>query len=389
MFQLDILQHQTKKASGKPRKRSMVLAHFSPKELEDMDHVQGGVVKDEHGIKQYKNLWDHLLHHPVIQENFKAHARETKASGGSADIMQRLRRHGRHGDSEIASIPSAMADMLDSVYGKSRNPQDGKHEYFSASSIGDFLKGAIANVPFEGMKDFGKHAAKTGSKAFNYMMRPGAIRVDPGVPAAPAAPAAPLGMLAQMGRAAGSSTGKALGSLIGGGLLTYGGGKLGQHIGNKYGGKYGDIGGALGAAAGMGAGAWAGKELGAKVGGHYGSKIGGNVGERMGSMAGAAPAAVGRAARAGAQAVSNLPGHVAESASTAYRGLPEPVRNIAGGIAAEVPRMGSAALDVLNAPANAFAALHGPALSQDEYTYRMFPQLRPQPQRHPIIDDVE
>jgi len=386
MYELESLERTEKHGSKRPKKETMVLAHFNPREISAMNAAQGEVTKDAHGIPQFKNLWEHVLYHPQMQQNFKDHHENTKGHFHESDnMLERLKNHGRHGDTQLASIPTGMAELLDSVYGRSLNPKDGKHEYFNASGLSNFLQGAVSNIPFQAMKDMGKHAIKTGARALDLMRRN-----RPDVPAAPAAPAAPLGRLASMGRSAGAGVGKLLGSTAGAGLLGFAGSELGAHIGSQYGGQYGHLGRLAGAGLGVGLGGAAGTMLGKHYGGKYGAKLGGGAGEAVGNMAAAVPAAVGRSAARAGQAVANIPGHLADSAATAYRGLPEPVRNIAGGIAAEVPNIGSAAYRAMSAPANAFAAMHGPALSQDEATYRMFPQLRPQPQAPgPILDDVD
>ena len=108
----------------------MVLAHFNKDELKQLDQIQGGKhVDPKTGIRHYKKLGE-IFKDPKVQERSLSQARAYYASGGRAE-MQKLKKHGRFGDTEVAYIPENLAHHLDKMIGgKCVNPKTGHREYF-------------------------------------------------------------------------------------------------------------------------------------------------------------------------------------------------------------------------------------------------------------------
>lgn len=131
---------QSKRSSKQP---SMVLAHFNKHELEELDHAQGGKeIDSKTGIRQYKRLGD-AFKNPELQQMTITAARQSHAAGGSIASMMK---QGRKGDTEMAFVPTHLADHFDKMMGKrSINPHTGHREYYDfsslASGLGNFMGG--------------------------------------------------------------------------------------------------------------------------------------------------------------------------------------------------------------------------------------------------------
>lgn len=124
---------------GRAKHRRMVIAHFNPRELDVLDHLQGETERcPKTGLRSYSHL-EELFKNPHIVANVHHHARKHHAMGGSAEL-EHLAEGGRHGDSEIALIGPHTHHLLNQLAGHStRNPNTGHPEYWS---LKNFLSGA-------------------------------------------------------------------------------------------------------------------------------------------------------------------------------------------------------------------------------------------------------
>lgn len=134
----------------------MMLAHFSEAELSFFDQLQGGThIEPETGLREYSLLLN-VFNDPGIKRRFEAaidylHENSQldklpdikklskeltpsdydRAPGDSNPLGERLIKHGRMGDNEIAWMPIEVLDYFDTLLGKPEiNPQDGLPEYF-------------------------------------------------------------------------------------------------------------------------------------------------------------------------------------------------------------------------------------------------------------------
>lgn len=124
---------------GRAKHRKMVIAHFNPKELNVMDHLQGHQERcPKTGLRSYSHL-EELFKNPHIVSNVHKHTRaQQHAYGGPA--LQHLAAGGRRGDSEIALIGPHTHHLFDNLAAhRTRNPYTGHPEYFS---LGNMLGGA-------------------------------------------------------------------------------------------------------------------------------------------------------------------------------------------------------------------------------------------------------
>lgn len=128
---------------------AMVLAHFSKQELNDLDRLQGKKLLDPRtGIRHYRDLGN-VFKNPHIKHTTLLHARAHHAKGGRASL-NKMKKEGRFGDTEMAYIPRQFADHLDQMIGgKSINPHSKHREYFLAGlmgGIGKMVAGAGMNT---------------------------------------------------------------------------------------------------------------------------------------------------------------------------------------------------------------------------------------------------
>jgi hypothetical protein len=135
-----------------PQTDGLIAAHFNPRELDYLDHVQGHTLKigpDQR--RSYKPL-EGPLANPHIMSNLHVHTREHLANGGAALPMHKAEAaDGRNGDSELAYIGPHLRGILDVYAGhKTRNPYDGHPEYFSLSGLLGGLGSAIGGIPLIG-----------------------------------------------------------------------------------------------------------------------------------------------------------------------------------------------------------------------------------------------
>lgn len=151
--------HSAGHQSGHSRRGpKMVKAHFSPVELDVLDHFQGE--RETHGpsgMRSFRKL-DGVIGNPHISSNLHHHCREQREENGDHLAHGGMPHHfqhpsasfGRHGDTEMALIGPHLRHFLDAYAGKkTQNPHDGEPEYFSLSGLFSGIKNA-----FGGMKSF-------------------------------------------------------------------------------------------------------------------------------------------------------------------------------------------------------------------------------------------
>lgn len=118
-----------------------IIAHFSPKEIEDLNFLQNGEHKDEAtGLPSFLPLLQMLMQ-PEIMEKISQLSHESPSKEG---IAQFIEDSGRFGDSKAAVLPRELADFFDMMLNKGKpsvNPHTGKREYF----LGNLL-GSIGNL---------------------------------------------------------------------------------------------------------------------------------------------------------------------------------------------------------------------------------------------------
>jgi hypothetical protein len=139
--------HHSEEDSG-----DMIAAHFNPRELDYLDHLQGATVRvGPKRMRSYKDL-EGVAANPHIMSNIHMHTREHLANGGAAGPMHKAEAYdGRYGDTELGEIGPHLRHLLDIYAGhKTKNPYDGHPEYFSLSGLlGGFGK-AIGGIPLIG-----------------------------------------------------------------------------------------------------------------------------------------------------------------------------------------------------------------------------------------------
>jgi hypothetical protein len=138
-------------ARGGRAKHKKILAHFSPKELHEMDHLQGHTERcPKTGLRSYSHL-EELLKNPHILGTIHRHAhahREHHAMGGDINNMAH---QGRFGDTEMALIGPHTHHLFHQLAGRSTtNPNTGHPEFWSIggalSGLGNAVKGAAATA---------------------------------------------------------------------------------------------------------------------------------------------------------------------------------------------------------------------------------------------------
>lgn len=125
-----------------------ILVHMNKKEIRELSRLQGGEDRDENGVPHFTNL-DSVTQNPHIMNAIAHHAREHHASGGGvgdhySSPYEKIANMGEHGDTELAYITPHVKQMFDHMIGgPSRNPHDGRPQYFLGSLMGGLSK-AIA-----------------------------------------------------------------------------------------------------------------------------------------------------------------------------------------------------------------------------------------------------
>lgn len=159
----------TAMAKGGRAKHKKVLAHFSPKELHVMDHLQGHSERcPKTGLRSYSHL-EELLKNPHIVGTIHRHAhghRQHHAMGGN---IEHLAQGGRNGDTEMALIGPHTQHIFHQLAGRSTtNPHTGHPEFWSLggalSGLGGALKGA-ASTAGRGLANAAQAAAPIARQA--------------------------------------------------------------------------------------------------------------------------------------------------------------------------------------------------------------------------------
>ncbi len=132
---------------GSAKAPKMVVAHFSKKELDDLDDLRGHSARDSTtGYREYKDL-EYLLENPHIRAHIESHVRgkrRHRAMGGS--MGSDMASMGRNGDNEMALITPKTAQMFDGMAGQqSINPHTNKPEYFSLSGAFSGLGSSLSS----------------------------------------------------------------------------------------------------------------------------------------------------------------------------------------------------------------------------------------------------
>ncbi len=156
-------------AKGGRAKHKKILAHFNPKELHVMDHLQGHSEKcPKTGLRSYTHL-EELLKNPHISGTIHRHShahREHHSMGGN---IEHLAEGGRHGDTEMALIGPHTHHLFHQLAGRSTtNPHTGHPEFWSLGGVLGGLGGAIkgaASSAGRGLSSAAR-AAGQGAKSF-------------------------------------------------------------------------------------------------------------------------------------------------------------------------------------------------------------------------------
>jgi len=149
---------------GRTKRGKLIMAHFNPKELDALDHLQGSREKcPRTGMRSYTHL-EEVLKNPHLLASVHHHAREHHAHGGEAmhqnyhnEHLNNMASHGVHGDTELALIGPHMHHVLNRLAapGTVTNHQDGRPQYWSLggalSGLWNTIKGgAQAAAPYIG-----------------------------------------------------------------------------------------------------------------------------------------------------------------------------------------------------------------------------------------------
>ena len=140
--------HGGKVKKGRKGGGKGILVHLNKKEIRELSRLQGGEERDENGVPHFTQL-DSVTQNPHIMSAIAHHAREHHAMGGSvgdhySPSYEKIAHLGEHGDTELAYITPHVKQMFDHMIGgPSRNPHDGRPQYFLGSLLGGLSK-AIA-----------------------------------------------------------------------------------------------------------------------------------------------------------------------------------------------------------------------------------------------------
>ena len=148
-------------ARGGKVKHRKVIAHFNPKELHILDHLQGHQERDHKtGLRSYSHL-EELLKNPHIIGSIHRHTAHHHAQGGGA-YLHHLREGGRHGDTELALIGPHTHHLFNQLaHGSTINPHTGHPEYWSLGGI----LGGIGSALKSGASTIGKGISSAAKSA--------------------------------------------------------------------------------------------------------------------------------------------------------------------------------------------------------------------------------
>lgn len=132
----------------------MEKVHMKPNEIHILNQFLGGGRKTEDGAWDLRGL-EHLFNQPYVKQIMDDHMYEHEmrkmAHGGR---VEHERSEGRHGDSEIAYLPTSVSHYFDRIIGgESRNPHTGHKEYFLPALLGGLAR--LAPLAMRGISSLG------------------------------------------------------------------------------------------------------------------------------------------------------------------------------------------------------------------------------------------
>lgn len=156
---------------GKIARRKMNYAHMSKEEADVLDKLQGKSTRHRKTKQRAYPGLEAILKNPHLYKLIMKHAKEHKEDGyAEGGHVEKLKKNGRYGDTEIVLIGPRTNRLLDALAGhKTRNPKDGLPEYFSLgkmfSGLGKTLGRGAKHVldPF----GIGKKVFKGGKKSLS------------------------------------------------------------------------------------------------------------------------------------------------------------------------------------------------------------------------------
>lgn len=152
---------------------NLIPAHFNKSELAALDRAQGGAdIDHKTGARRYSKLGE-MLKNPHLREKSLEHGRLLFAKGGKASV-EKMKKEGRFGDTEIAYIPKHLADHFDEMIGgPSINPKTKNREYFFGALIGAGMAAARAAAPLaiRAASTAARYIPKAASTAARYGAR--------------------------------------------------------------------------------------------------------------------------------------------------------------------------------------------------------------------------
>lgn len=163
--------YMTAMAKGGRAKHKKILAHFSPKELHAMDHLQGHMERcPKTGLRSYSHL-EELFKNPHIVGTVMKHAHHHRQHHAMGGEIEHLAQGGRHGDTEMALIGPHTHHLFHQLAGRSTtNPHTGHPEFWSLGGIlgglGSTLKGAASTIG-RGLSSAAKAAAPLAQRALS------------------------------------------------------------------------------------------------------------------------------------------------------------------------------------------------------------------------------
>lgn len=140
-----------------PQDLNLNLAHFSSKEIEEMNETQGGESLLKNGIPEFTALFKKIQENPEIADqlfrSIDEHnemmqqmqqpqgSEQQLAKGGQPNPeqqeLQQMQSEGQMGDDRLAYIPVGLMNILDSKIGApSINPKTGLRQYWMADLMG-------------------------------------------------------------------------------------------------------------------------------------------------------------------------------------------------------------------------------------------------------------
>lgn len=138
---------------GQVKHRKMIKAHFNPKELDIMDHLQGHTERcPRTGLRSYRPF-EELIKNPHIVATIHNHMRKHHAMGGHQSMhphhamrghesLQHLAAEGRHGDREIGLIGPHTKHLFDHLATGGHTPLNPYTDLPEYWSLKDALSGA-------------------------------------------------------------------------------------------------------------------------------------------------------------------------------------------------------------------------------------------------------